>query len=91
MNSEKGGKNIAAQSRGSCFPSSSDGSLEDPADLIDPRLFPQFLTVYIVSDTDDLLQIFSGQAGKGTLFPDLSPHGNPRLAKDVVQRFYILR
>ena len=75
----------------SLFSPSSDGSLEDPADLIDPCLLPQFIAAYIVSDTDDLLQIFSGQAGKGTLFPDLSSHRNPRLAKDVIQRFYVLR
>ena len=79
---------FSAESR---FSPSSDGSLEDPADLIYPRLLPQFLAVYIVSDTDDLLQIFSGQARKGTLFPDLSSYRDPRLAKDVVQRFYVLR
>ena len=65
-------------------------SLEDIADLIDPCFLPQFLALHIVTDTDNHLQIFSCQAAKGTLFPDLSTYGDPRFAKYVVQGFYVL-
>lgn len=58
----KKAKILFCKSQESCFLPSSDGSLEDPADFIDPRLLPQFLAFNIVSDTDNLLQILSCQA-----------------------------